>query len=74
MHTVIKGTATIDEYKRLKAIMTEKATNFYMIHKNAVENWQHGNIVKIWLDASGNTCIEYESGQWWHYNDSGEWW
>lgn len=74
MNTVIKGTTTIEEYKRLKSMMIEKATNFYRNHKNAVENWEHGNIAKIWLDGTGNICIEYDSGKWWHYNDFGEWW
>ena len=31
-------------------------------------------IKKVWIDKDGYLCIEYESGEWWHYNDKGEWW
>lgn len=43
-------------------------------HKAALENWQNGKPVKSWWDDSGNLCIEYENGKWWHYNEKGEWW
>lgn len=74
MHTVIKHTKTVDEYKRLKAMMEEKAEKHFEAHKKAFETWQEGNIAKVWIDADGTLCIEYESGRWWHYNDKGEWW
>jgi hypothetical protein len=63
VHTVIKGTSTIEEYKKLKALMEQRSKEHYESHKNAFENWQEGNIAKIWIDGQGNLCIEYESGK-----------
>ena len=74
MHTVIKSTQTFDEYKRLRALMEQKAQEAYSHHKQAFEAWQEGDIDKVWIDADGNLCIQYQSGRWWHYNDLGEWW
>lgn len=74
MQTVIKGTKTIEEYKQLKALMEQRATECYQNHKQSSENWQEGDISKIWIDGQGNLCIEYESSNYWHYNDKGEWW
>lgn len=74
MHTVIKGAETIEEYKKMKNHMEQKAQEHCEQHKAACENWKEGNIKKIWIDAGGNICIEYESGNWWHYNENGEWW
>lgn len=61
MNTVIKGTKTIAEYKRVREDMENLARANYARHKEAFE-------------FEGNFCIEYESGKWWHYNDKGEWW
>ena len=74
MQTVIKGTKTIEEYKQLKALMEQRATECFLNHKQAFENWQEGDITKLWIDGQGNLCIEYESSNYWHYNDKGEWW
>lgn len=73
-HTVIKGTKTIDEYKKKQMFMEQKATEFYNKHKEAVENWTEGEPVKVWFDMDENLCIEYDSGNCWHYNEKGEWW
>lgn len=73
MHIVIKHTKTIDEFKQLKAEMEEKALRYAEAHKQAFEVWQEGDIDRVWLD-DGVLCIQYESGNWWHYNDAGEWW
>ena len=35
---------------------------------------ENGEPMKIWWDANGDLCIEYESGEWYHYNQRGEWW
>lgn len=43
-------------------------------HKQAFENWSEGEPVKVWFDSDNNLCIEYESGNWWHYNENCEWW
>lgn len=72
-HTVIKGTKTIDEYKKKQMFMEQKATEFYNKHKEAVEDWKEGEPVKVWFDMNDDLCIEYESGKWWHYNERGEW-
>lgn len=72
-HTVIKGTKTIDEYKKKQMFMEQKATEFYNKHKEAVESWTEGEPVKVWFDMNDDLCIEYESGKWWHYNERGEW-
>jgi hypothetical protein len=63
-----------DEYVRLKNLMEQRALEYSNAHKKAFEKWDEGEIKKIWIDSEGNVCIEYESGNWWHYNDKGEWW
>lgn len=74
MNIVIKGTKNIEEFKKLFDLMEQRATEYYQCHKKAFENWQEGEIEKVWIDGQGNMCIEYASGNWWHYNDKGEWW
>ncbi|WP_167955612.1 hypothetical protein [Anaerosporobacter faecicola] len=54
--------------------LMKSATELSKAHRKAFEHWNEGEIVKVWIDTSGNTCIEYESGNWWHYNERGEWW
>lgn len=76
MNIVIKGTKTIEEFKEVKAQMEKRALNNFEKHKNFFENWQEGEIVKVWYEDYKNKdviCIEYESGNWWHYNVKGEW-
>ena len=73
MHIVIKGTKTIEEFKKMQKVMEQKATECCNSHKEAVEDWKEGEISKVWIDGNGNLCIEYESGNWWHYNEAGEW-
>lgn len=43
-------------------------------HKKIFENWNFGEIEKSWLDNENNLCIKYQSGNWFHYNERGEWW
>jgi hypothetical protein len=74
MHTVIKGTKTIKEFKEKQRFMEQKATECCNRHKEAVEDWKEGEPVKVWFDMDDNLCIEYESGKCWHYNEKGEWW
>lgn len=73
IHYVIMGTKTIAEYKKVYASMQAEAREHYETHKKACERWTHGDPVKVWID-NGHMCIEYEDGQWWHYNLMGEWW
>lgn len=74
MRTVIKGTKTISEYLRTKATMELMADEMSEKHKASVDKWTHGSPVKVWFDSSGNLCIEYWDGEYWHYNEDGKWW
>lgn len=74
MKTVIKHTKTVEEYKRVKEFLENEARKCAEAHKKAVEQWEHGEIEKVWIDAQKNLCIEYTDGCWWHYNNFGEWW
>lgn len=69
-----KPIMAIDEFKRLKAYMEQIAKEHYDEHKKAFENWNEGDIDRIWIDKDGYICIQYESGNWWHYDDNGAWW
>lgn len=73
MHTVIKGTKTIDEYKQTRDAMEQLATTCFDNHRQAFEDWPHGDIKKVWYEGDA-LCIEYADGQWWHYNGNGDWW
>lgn len=64
MNTVIKGTKTIAEYKRVREDMENLARANYARHKEAFEEWREGEPIKAWFDFEGNFCIEYESGKW----------
>ena len=74
LHTIIKSTKTVAEFKAVKEKMEKLTAKCYDRHKQAFENWSEGEPVKVWFDFEGNLCIEYESGKWWHYNEKGEWW
>lgn len=74
MHTVIKGTKTISEFKEAQKEMEKLAISLSESHKKTFDEWTYGKIKKVWFDSDSNLCIEYESGNWWHYNDHGEWW
>ncbi len=73
MHTVIKGTKTIAEYKQVH----EDARAYFDAHKAGCEEWTHGLPEKIWREGGDVLCIEYTDGSWWHYQntkDGLEWW
>ena len=74
MHIVVKGTKSIAEFKAVKETMEKLTDECVSRHKQAVENWAEGEPVKVWFDIDNNLCIQYESGNWWHYNEHGEWW
>jgi hypothetical protein len=46
------------------------AKDFYLYHKSLFDNWIYGDIVQVWTDAVGYTCIKYQSGNWFHYRVS----
>lgn len=74
VHTVIKETKTIAEFKELREKMEHLTEVYFNNHKSAWENWENGEPAKAWWDNNNNLCIEYENGKWWHYNEKGEWW
>ncbi len=51
-------------------------------HKKAFEFWREGGIVNYWKEENGVICVQYESGNWWHYRQNNkilaepclEWW
>lgn len=43
------------------------AKDFYTYHKSLFGNWIYGDIIQVWTDAGGYTCIKYQSGNWFHY-------
>jgi hypothetical protein len=49
MNTVIKGTKTIAEYKRVREDMENLARANYARHKEAFEEWGEGEPVKAWF-------------------------
>lgn len=77
MDIIIKGTNSIDEYKKTRRTLEERANSCYTVHKAACENWEHGNPVKVWRDEYSILCIAYDDGIWFHYGfkPTGlEWW
>lgn len=74
LNIVVKGTESIEEYKELKEAMNKLAAECSNRHRHAIENWTEGEPVKVWFDVDGHLCIQYESGNWWHYSEKGEWW
>ena len=55
MNTVIKGTKTIAEYKRVREDMENLARANYARHKEAFEEWGEGEPVKAWFDLRGTS-------------------
>lgn len=63
------------EFEQTRERVKSLTAKCYKMHKAAWENWPYGEPVKTWFDDDGNFCIEYESGEWYHYNEKGElWW
>lgn len=57
MNTVIKGTKTIAEYKRVREDMENLARANYARHKEAFEEWREGEPIKAWFDAANGGTI-----------------
>lgn len=54
-----------------------KAKECFEKHSKSFEVWREGNVEKVWMDSDENMCIQYASGNWWHYKiDNNEliWW
>lgn len=60
------------------ADIMETARSYAEIHKRACgDGWDPGAITHAWTDDSGDVCISYESGVWFHYRMTSEgltWW
>lgn len=69
MNTVIRGCKTIEEFKETQKKMLELVDRAYSSHKSSMEHWQDGEPVKAWFEDGCDICVEYESGNWWHYKD-----
>lgn len=41
----------------------------YKRHKLFVDDWKEGEPVKFWKSDDCEICVQYESGNWWHYKD-----
>lgn len=67
---VVKGTKTIEEFKKVQAEMRTRAERYSTKHINSCENWQEGLPVKCWRGAFGALWIEYESGHCWQYKET----
>lgn len=39
-------------------------------HKKTFEFWREGGIVNYWEEENGVMCVQYESGNWWHYRQN----
>ena len=50
MHTIIKNTTSVREFKLLREVMEQRATECYENHRETFENWQEGEIAKVWID------------------------
>lgn len=79
MQIVIKGTKTIDEYKKVYASMQERANRYSQQHIASCDHWQNGLPVKCWRDNNSFDVlwIEYESGNAWQYKETFtglKWW
>lgn len=66
--------STKPEVKCVNDDMQQRARECFKTHMNAFDEWIEGDITKIWEDEHGILCIKYSSGNWWHYNEKGEWW
>lgn len=56
INCIIKNTKTVDEFKRVRANMEERAERYSRRHIASCEHWQDGLPVKCWR---GN-CWQYK--------------
>ena len=82
LQVVIKHTQTIEEYKQQREELRHLANKYFYEHMYQHElsrenEWQDGEPAKVWRDGDGYVCVEYESGEFWHYEETSEglrWW
>lgn len=58
INCIIKNTKTIDEFKRVRASMEERAERYSRRHIASCEHWQDGLPVKCWRGQYGVLWIE----------------
>lgn len=71
MDVVIRDAKTIAEFKAKKAAMEACATRYYEAHRAAFETWVDGEPVKTLYSWDGSLIVEYSTGKWWHYRETG---
>lgn len=77
MHVVVKGTNTVKEYRDERRALEQAANRYADMHSMSVEEWLEGEPIRAWRDDDGTICVQYESGEWWHYRPTAEglqWW
>lgn len=52
------------EIKKIKLMIDQ--------HMRSFEKWNYGSVYKLFKE-DGIMCVEYESGDWWHYPSPGTW-
>lgn len=65
MNIVVKNTGTMDDR------MLDVAIAAYNAHKKAFKNWNMGEPIKCWESDDCDICVEYENGEWFHYEGEG---
>jgi hypothetical protein len=70
IEVVVKGTKTIEEFKRMRENMLKRAERYSKRHIASCEHWQEGLPVKCWRGEHGLLWIEYESGHAWQYAET----
>lgn len=54
----------------------EQKNHMYEVNKLHIEmsgNAKNMEIVKVWIDEKGCTCVELNNGDWYHYTKNGTW-
>lgn len=72
---MMRGGEGMSKMKELK----ERADQYAREHKEAFEDWPHGEVADAWLHEGKKdiVCVQYEDGSWWHYEETPEglkWW
>lgn len=73
----IKGCRTIKQYQAIRSLEEIGCDDLLIdvaeIHIKAFGEWKEGKAVKQYM-KDGLPCVEYESGQWWHYDVQSKRW
>lgn len=72
MRTVIRGAATIEEYKEIKSQMEQLASCLSERHHRPEKKWRHGEPVIVRSTYDGKYAVTYEDGTERIYDRKGE--